>query len=145
MSTTTPIQPESSGTRYPLAYYVTRTKVSFSHQNFLAALTKVVEPTYYHEAVRHPEWREAMVTEIRALEANKTWIIIDLPSGKKPISCKWVYRIKYNLDGSIQCYKARLVIRGDHQIEGYDFNEIFAHVAKMTSVRCFLVVAVARD
>ena len=64
-----------------------------------------------------------MAAEIRALEAKKTWIITYLPSGKKPTSCKWVYCVKYNSDGSIQRYKARLVIRGDQQIECYDFNE----------------------
>ena len=67
-----------------------------------------------------------------------------LPSGKKPISCKWVYRVKYNSDGSIQRYKACLVIRGDHQITGFDFSETFAPVAKMTSVQVFLSVAVAK-
>ena len=75
-----------------------------------------------------------MAEEIRALEKNGTWVLQDLPPGKKPISCKWVYRVKYNSDDSIQRFKARLVIRGDHQVEGFDYNETFAPVAKMTSV-----------
>ena len=56
-----------------------------------------------------------MTEEIQALEENQTWTIEDLPAGKKPISCKWVYRVKYKSDGSIKRYKARLVVRGDHQ------------------------------
>jgi len=64
--------------------------------------------------VRHFERTKAIAAEISALEANKTWIIIDLSLGKKPKSCKWVYQVKYNSDGSIQCYKVRLVIHGDH-------------------------------
>ena len=75
-----------------------------------------------------------MAEEIRALEKNQTWILQDLPHGKKLISCKWVYLVKYNSDGSIQRFKAPLVIRGDHQVEGLDYNETFALVAKMTIV-----------
>ena len=85
-----------------------------------------------------------MADEIAALEANATWEIVDLPPNKKPISCKWVCRGKYSSDGTVQRYKARLVVRGSHQIEGFDCNETFTPVAKMTSVRRFLAVAVAK-
>ena len=85
-----------------------------------------------------------MGEEIRALEENQTWTIEDLPLGKKLINCKWVYKVKYKLDGTIECFKARLVVRGDHQLEGFDFNETFAPVVKMTSVRTFLSVAIAK-
>lgn len=105
---------------------------------------KIREPHYYQEAVTDVKWRHAMHDEITALENKGTWKIADLLSNKKPISCKLVYRVKYNSDGSVQRYKARLVVRGDHQIEGLDYNETFVPVAKMTSVRCFLSVAVAK-
>ena len=62
-----------------------------------------------------------------------------------PISCKWVYRVKYNFDGTIERYKARFVIWGDHWVEWFDYIETFAPIAKMTSVRCFLALAVAKQ
>jgi len=85
-----------------------------------------------------------MAEEIHAPERNETWVLQTLPPEKKPISCRWVYRVKYNSNGTIQRFKARLVIRGDHQVEGFDYNETFAPVAKMASVRCFLSVAVSK-
>jgi len=130
---------------YPIANYVTCTNFSVSHKNFLATITKIKEPKFYNEEARDPQWRAAMEEDIRAFEKNKRWVLQDLPKGKKPISCKWVYRVKYNSDGTLQQYKARLVIRGYHQIEGLDYNETFAPVAKMSSVRCFLLVAITRQ
>jgi len=85
-----------------------------------------------------------MTTKIEALELNKTRSIVDLPPGRKPINFKWVYKVKYNSDGSIERYKARLVIRGDRQVEGVDYTETFAPITKMTTARCFLSVAAAR-
>ena len=133
-----------SGKPYPIINYVTCDNFSNAHINYLAAITKVVEPRYFHEAVKDVKWRDAMAKEIKALEMNETWTIVDLPVGKKPIDCKWVYKVKYNSDGSIERYKARLVIRGDQQVEGFDYHETFTPVAKMVSVRCFLSVAIAQ-
>jgi len=99
---------------------------------------------HFHEAVKDVKWRDAMVKEIEALEMNETWTIEDLPAGKKPINCKRVYKVKYNSDGSIERYKATFVIRGYQQVEGFDYHETFAPVAKMVSVRYFISVAIAR-
>ena len=83
-----------------------------------------------------------MDAKIKALEANNTWTITSLPPGKKPIGCKWVSRVKYKLDGSVERYKVRLVT--NTQKEGLDYIDTFSLVAKMVSVKCVLVVATVK-
>jgi hypothetical protein len=53
-----------------------------------------------------------MAIEIHALELNNTWIVTDLPSGKHPIGCKWVYKIKHKANGEVERYKVRLLAKG---------------------------------
>ncbi|CAM8886341.1 unnamed protein product [Rhodiola kirilowii] len=86
-----------------------------------------------------------MNKEITALEMNHTWIITELPPNQPLTDCKWIFRIKLKSDGTIERYNARLVAKGFTQIEGIDYNENFAPVAKITTVRCLLVVAVIRS
>ena len=87
------------------------------------------------------KWREAMDTEISSLLQNKTWTLTELPSDRKAVSCKWLLRRKYNPDGSIARYKARLVARGFTQTHGLDYTETFTPVLRMTSLRLLLAIA----
>ena len=85
-----------------------------------------------------------MNLELRALERNDTWTITSVPHGKKAIGCKWLDKTKFNSDGTIERYKARLVILGCRQKYGADYQETFAPVAKMTTVRTLLAVVAMR-
>lgn len=94
----TPVQGK---TPYPLTNYISDDKFSSAHQVFLAVVVAAVEPTSYKQAIQDPRWTGAMGTEVDALEVNRTWDVVDLPPGKEAINNKWVYKIKFNADGSV--------------------------------------------
>ena len=78
--------------------------------------SKVQEPKTYDEAINDPihgnRWRKAIDEKLWNLDLHQTWTYTLLPTGKKEISCKWVFKVKYYLDGSIERYKVRLVVQG---------------------------------
>ena len=86
-----------------------------------------------------------MLEETKTIEENETWELVDPPPGCRPISLKWVYKVKRDELGAIVKHKARLVTRGFIQREGIDFEEVFALVARMESVHFLLALAAAKD
>lgn len=86
-----------------------------------------------------------MNAEIKALESNQTWKIVELPKGKKAIGCKWVYKVKLKPDGTIDRFKARLVAKGYSQKAGVDYFDTFSPVAKTVTVRLFLAIAASKS
>jgi histone deacetylase 1/2 len=86
-----------------------------------------------------------MKDEYNALLNNNTWTLTNLPSDRKVIGCKWVFRIKQNPDGSILKYKARLVAKGFHKQHGFDFTETFSPEVKPITVRTVLTIAISRQ
>nr|KAJ0184969.1 hypothetical protein LSAT_V11C900465440 [Lactuca sativa] len=103
------------------------------------------EPKSFKHAAKDERWRLAMKKEISALEANDTWVLVVLPPGKRAIESKWVFKIKFKPNGEVERYKARLVAKGYTQMEGVDYHDTFAPVAKLVTVRILLTMAVKNN
>lgn len=123
----------------------TNTCINPQFHCFPANLNHTPDPLTFNEACKHHHWVMAMNEKSSALENNHTWVVTPLPSSKKAIGSKWIFRTKYLPDGSIERYKARLVVLGNKQQYGIDYVETFAPVAKLTTVRALLAVASIND
>src|SRR3954469_16813332 len=99
------------------------------------------EPRSFAEAKGDAAWRAAMQLEMDAVKTNRTWELADLPRGHRAITLKWVFKLKRDEAGVIVKHKARLVARGFLQQEGVDFDDAFAPVARMESVRLLALAA----
>eukprot|EP00253_Pinus_taeda_P030787 PITA_30787 len=99
------------------------------------------KPTSFKEAASHDEWKEEMKKEYGALIKNDTWKLVDPPLRAKPIGCKWVYKKKYKVDGSLDKHKARLVEKGFAQNEGVNYEETFSRTAKWATIQTLFAVA----
>lgn len=102
------------------------------------------EPWDYEEAKGKKVWCDACDDEIASIVKNKTWELVDLPHGAKAIGLKWVFKVKRNADGSINKFKARLVAKGYIQRHGIDFDEVFAPVARIETVRFLIALAASK-
>ena len=107
------------------------------------ALATLHEPHTYREAFTDLLWQIAMKEELDALSKNHTWDLVTLPPGKFVVSCKWIYKIKTRFDGSIVCYKTRLIAKSFTQEYGIDYEETFAPVTRISYVRALLAVTAA--
>ncbi|GJV80978.1 retrotransposon protein, putative, ty1-copia subclass [Tanacetum coccineum] len=107
------------------------------------------EPITLHEAINSSEkdeWVRVMEEEMNSLKKNHTWELVDQPPGQKLVSCKWLYKIKEGIKGVQKPrYKARLVARGFTQRAGMDYNEVFSHVVRHTSIRVILSLTACED
>ncbi|GJR90038.1 ribonuclease H-like domain-containing protein [Tanacetum coccineum] len=134
--------PGHSSVKYGINKYVGYSNLSSDNYSFVINLNKTYEPKSYKEAASDPRWIEAMNSEMEALIRNMTWVITELPSGRKPIGSKWIFKVKYKSTGKVERFKARLVAKGYNQNEGIDYAETFSPVVKMVTVRCVLSLAV---
>ncbi|CAI7880050.1 unnamed protein product [Closterium sp. NIES-54] len=102
------------------------------------------EPATLKEALESSddeEWKKAMESELKSIEENGTWELVELPEGRKAITSKWLFKINSDADGKIERYKSRLVAKGYQQKEKVDYKELFAPVVKPTTLRTLLAGA----
>ncbi|GJT98308.1 ribonuclease H-like domain, reverse transcriptase, RNA-dependent DNA polymerase [Tanacetum coccineum] len=99
------------------------------------------EPKNYKEASSDQKWIEAMRVELDSINRNNTWELTNLPKGHKAIGLKWVFKTKRDANGNIIKHKARLVAKGYIQEHGIDFEEVFAPVARIETIRLLLAIA----
>ncbi|KAL0545154.1 hypothetical protein IC582_020300 [Cucumis melo] len=99
------------------------------------------EPLNFEEALQNDKWKIAMDEEIKAIKKNDTWELSTLPNGKKAVGVKWVFKIKRNEKGEVERYKARLVAKGYSQRKGIDYDEVFAPIARLETIRLLIALA----
>ncbi|GJV79799.1 putative ribonuclease H-like domain-containing protein [Tanacetum coccineum] len=111
------------------------------HTCLFACFLSQEEPKRIAKALSDPAWVEAMQEELLQFKLQKVWILVDLPKGKRAIGTKWIFRNKKDERGIVTRNKARLVAQGYTQEEGIDYDEVFAHVARIKAIRLFLAYA----
>lgn len=133
--------PQPASTGHPM---ITRSKAGIFKPKIylLALLAQKSEPTSVSQALSDPMWYKAMQEEYLALKTNHTWDLVLPATPVKIVGSKWVFRIKYNSDGSVSRYKVRLVAKGFHQTHGIDHTKTFSPVVKASTVRVILSLAV---
>jgi hypothetical protein len=99
------------------------------------------EPANVEQALEETCWKDAMRAELEAIVQNNTWEFSELPKDHKAIGLKWVFKVKRDPAGNIVKHKARLVVKGYAQVHGVDYDEVFAPVARMGTVRLLLALA----
>ena len=113
----------------------------------MAYIIEEDEPKTFYRATHgtdSDQWQSAIDKELHALKKNETWQVVDRPADRKIIGSKWVFKIKRDSMGNIEKYKARLVAKGFTQVEGLDYDELFAPVIRFDSLRLLLAIAATK-
>ncbi|KAH9678593.1 hypothetical protein KPL71_025781 [Citrus sinensis] len=106
------------------------------------------DPINFHQAMQSSnshKWIEAMNEEYKSMQDNKVWELILLPSGAKPIGCKWIFKTKRDSNDNVERYKARLVAKSFTQKEGIDYKETFSPVSTKDSFRTIMALVAHFD
>jgi transposase InsO family protein len=106
------------------------------------------DPVSFSQAIEgnnSVKWIDAMNDELKSMDQNKVWDIVELPKGYKTVGCKWVFKTKRDSKGNIERYKARLVAKGFTQKGGIDYKETFSPVSKKDSLRIIVALVAHYD
>jgi hypothetical protein len=111
--------------------------------SYIAMVSNIREckPSTFGEAASRQVWRDAMMEECSSIMKNDFWDIVPRHEGKSVVTSRWLYKLKYVADGSIEKYKDHFVARGFSQVEGFDYDEISTLVARYTSIRAMISIA----
>jgi hypothetical protein len=149
-----PLQPQNQPTTAPITSSASRptpppnihpmTTRSKAHHTLVSATISPV-PKSYATAFADPQWLHAMQAEFSALQENDTWELVPRPHDRPVIRCMWLFRHKFKSDGSLERYKARLVVNGKSQTVGIDCEDTFSPVVKPATIRTVLSIAVSRS
>lgn len=105
---------------YLFANYISCARYSLELRALVNYMESIKISTQVKEALRDLVWTQVIEEEMLALQKNKTWEIVQLPKGKKLVDCRWVFTIKYKVDGSVDRYQARLVAKRCTETYGVD-------------------------
>nr|GEW22124.1 hypothetical protein [Tanacetum cinerariifolium] len=102
------------------------------------------DPKTFDEAMKSQNvafWKEIINDEIDSIMGNNTWVLADLPPGCRPLGCKWICKRKLKVDGTIEKFKARLVIQGFKQDSKIYYFDTYALVARIITIRLLIAMA----
>ena len=125
-----------------------RSAIPDDYMLYLIESEGTTDPISYSQAIKDVnsiKWIDAMKDELKSMDNNQVWEIVQLPQGHKAVGCKWVFKTKRDCNGKIERYKARLVFKGFNQKEGIDYNETFAPVSRKDSLRIIMALVAHYD
>ena len=130
---------------FPITHPPSSNVISSLYFVFVSTLSSISVPQTVHEALSHPNWKQAMVEEMTALHSSGTWDLVTLPASKTPVGCRWVYTIKIGPDDRVDHLKDQLVAKGYTQVYGYDYYDTFSLVAKIAYIHLLLSMDVMQS
>ncbi|PWA48006.1 zinc finger, CCHC-type [Artemisia annua] len=134
--------PKSFGPEFQL-YLIEGTRSEVSDQYSYCFIVEDDTKTF-EEAMKSQDvafWKEAINDEMDSIMGNNTYVLTDLPPGCTPLGCKWIFKKKMKVDGTVEKFKARLVIQGFKQKSGIDYFDTYAPVARISTIRLLIALA----